>query len=849
MIQRIVLRALALPLFLLAPVHAQRPPVQLDSARILHALHGLEVVGSALYIAAHPDDENTRLISYLANGLQVRTAYLSLTRGDGGQNLIGPELGDALGIIRTQELLEARRIDGGEQFFTRAVDFGYSKTAEETFAKWGKQEVLSDVVRVIRTFRPDVIITRFDRDGSGGHGHHTASSILAAEAFDMAADPKAFPEQVAAGLQPWQTKRLYFNGSTWWRRDLAAYAKANPTQWVTVDVGGYDPLLGLSYTELAGRSRSQHKSQGFGAAETRGESLEYLRLDKGVAGPTSDLFSGIETTWARLRGGQRVLEPLRAVIDTFQPQAPELSALKISAVVRVLDELSSSDDLQRDWAMRKASAARDLILQTCGVAIEATCDVSRAAAGTVGEWLKIDYSVLQRRPGKLLSDLVPEPASESWFPARGTLEANHPMLWEDVSTLTAGLLVDQPYWLEAPHDGLYHPIRAGYTGIEPASTSNTSIWKRGLRLSDGLVIPWSRSPMYKWVDRVAGERTRPVVITPIASIRVVEPVAIVRADQTTVSVEIEALADLSGELQIALPDGWSVATSPPTITSLKRGDRRTLDIGLRRTRVASGGKASVSFTGPQGTASRTMHVIDYPHILPQTWYSPAEINLLPLDVTVNAETIGYIDGAGDDVPEALYRLGLNVVRIDPSSARGEDLDKYDAIVTGIRAYNTVAALARFQSTLLAWVERGGTLLVQYNTNGSDLVMSANVIGPYPFSLTRNRVTVEEAPPKFLAPDYPLMNEPNALTAHDFEGWVQERGLYFVGDIDAHYTPLIAWNDPGEQPLNGALIACDHGKGRFIYTGISLFRQLPAGVPGAYRLLANLVSRRAHSEDR
>jgi hypothetical protein len=365
-----------------------------------------------------------------------------------------------------------------------------------------------------------------------------------------------------------------------------------------------------------------------------------------------------------------------------------------------------------------------------------------------------------------------------------------------------------------------------------------------LKLSDGLEIPVARPLMNKWVDRVAGERTRPVVITPVASVRVVDPVALVRAERTSVSVEVEALRDdLGGELRVSLPAGFSLEVAPAPIEGLKRGERRTLDLSLRSTPGAQGGTLRVAFTGPNGSADSTLHVIDYPHIQPQTWYTPAEATLVPLDVAADVATVGFIDGAGDDVSSALRRLGIAIEHIDPASARFENLAKCDAIVTGIRAYNTVRALARFQPLLLMYVEQGGTLLVQYNTAGGDLVMSAKQIGPYPFSLTRDRVTVEEAPPTFLAPAHALLNTPNRIGPADFEGWVQERGLYFAGDLDSHYTALIAWSDPGDKPSNGALIACDYGKGRFIYTGLSLFRQLPAGVPGAYRLLANLISRR------
>ncbi len=823
---------------------AQRPPAQLDASAILHRMQKLEVLGSVLYIAAHPDDENTRLISYLSNGRKVRTAYLSLTRGDGGQNLIGPELGDALGILRTQELLEARRIDGGEQFFTRAVDFGYSKNPEETFVKWGKQEVLGDVVRAIRTFRPDVIITRFATDGSGGHGHHTASALLANEAFDFAADPKAFPEQLTQGLEVWQAKRLFFNAYSWSGTDYSAQAKQDPANWVTIDVGGFDPLLGTSYTEIAGRSRSMHKSQGFGAAETRGEQLEYLHLEKGQRLSTPDIFDGVELSFARIEGGERALTMLRELSSNFDARAPEKSIPKLSALARELDGLAASKSPQHAWAKWQAAAARQLILQACGAVIEVSAGAPRVAQG---DTLNVTLTCMQRRPGSTFESQHLGGPGAADLNLSGGLQWNRPLTREFQYTLSNTQAIDQPYWLAAAHGTLYRPDGIEYAGIEPASRSS-SLSRDTLRLPDGLEVSADRALMQTWIDRVAGERTRPVVVTPIASIDIPDAVAIVTGERAKVSVEVEALCDeLSGELQCAAPAGWSIEHAPQPVDHMKRGERKHFELELRRAKQALAGTLHFSFSGPKGSADKTLHVIDYPHILPQTWYTPADIKLVPLEVAVSVKNVGYIEGAGDDVPKALERLGVAVERLDPASAHAADLVKCDAIVVGIRAYNTVKSLARFNSTLLAYVEGGGTLLVQYNTNGSDLVMDAKKMGPYPFVLTRDRVTVEEAPATLLAPTHPLMNTPNKIGAADFEGWVQERGLYFTGELDAKYTPLIGWNDPGEKPLNGALITCDYGKGRYIYTGISLFRELPAGVPGVYRLLANLLSRRAPRE--
>jgi len=828
---------------------AQRPPEQLDGAAILHRMQKLEVVGSVLYVAAHPDDENTRLISWLSNGKKVRTAYLSLTRGDGGQNLIGPELGDALGIIRTQELLEARRIDGGEQFFTRAVDFGYSKTADETFAKWGRAEVLDDFVRVIRTFRPDVIVTRFATDGSGTHGHHTASALLAHEAFDLAADPKAYPEQLQEGLEVWQTQRLFFNASTWWRRDLPELVAKDPTSWVQVDVGGYDPLLGASYSEIAGRSRSQHKSQGFGAAETRGEQIEYLRLEKGAPLVNPDLFDGIDLGWTRVERGDRLPIALREMIDAYDSRAPEKSLGALTAIIARLDGLATSASAGRKWAERQAGVARGLALQLSGVVVEATTSMARLPmaspmAPLVSEKSKSELSVMQRRSGPAI-EFAAVWSGDQPFTVSKVLEPNR------ASTFEIGVAswptFDQPFWLAAPHAGLHHPDLEVHSGIEPTAPGARS-FRCSLRLPENLLV-WVDVPVVqKWVDRVAGERMRTAVVTPIASIAILDGVALVRGERATITVEVEALtADLSGALSATLPEGWTIERAAEPVANLARGERQSLSVDVRRGPGAVRGPVRFSFSGPKGSTDRTMHEIDYPHILPQTWYTPAEVMLVPEEVAVSVKTVGFIAGAGDEMPQALARLGVVVERVDPVTAQASDLARCDAIVTGIRAYNTVRALTRFRSKLLEYVEAGGTLVVQYNTNGSDLLLDAKKIGPYPFSLTRSRVTVEEAPPTFLAPEHALMNIPNKLDARDFEGWVQERGLYFAGDLAPEYTALIAWNDPGEEPLKGGLIACDHGKGRFVYTGISLFRQLPAGVPGSYRLLANLIARRGIGE--
>ncbi len=857
-----------------APAAAQRPPAQLDAGELLHRMQKLGRLGSVLYLAAHPDDENTRLIATLSNGRQVRTGYLALTRGDGGQNLIGTELGDALGILRTEELLEARRIDGGEQFFTRAVDFGYSKSPEETLAKWGREAVLGDVVRVLRTFRPDAIVTRFATDGSGGHGQHTASALLASEAFDLAADPRAFPEQIAEGLEPWQPGRLFFNASTWWNRDLPEQAAKDPARWVTIDVGGYDALLGTSYSELAGRSRSQHKSQGFGAAETRGTALEYLRLEKGEPLAGADLLAGVAARWADLPGGERADALVRDLCERFDPRAPEASVPALAALARALDALAAAGGPAAEPARRKAAEARALVLQACGVVVEASAEQASVARGDA---LALRVRALQRRAGPeitLARVEGPHGASEA---VERALPVNEPLAVELRFAPPADAPLDQPYWLAAPHEALFVVERTGTadasrpgdpeatagapwdragaadaaplapSGIEPRARPSATL-RVTLRLADGLEIPVERALMRTWVDRVDGERTQAVAVTPVASIEPAESVAIVRGERCALAVDVLALTDdLAGTLSAVAPPGWTLERAPEPVAALRRGERARLELALRRAPDAEGGLLRLSFSGARGASELTQHTIDHEHVLPQVWYAPAEVRLVPLDVTVDVRTVGYLEGAGDEVPAALRRLGVAVERIDPASAGRAELERCDAVVTGVRAYNTVPALARFQPLLLDWVADGGTLVVQYNTLSGDLVLDPKRIGPYPFALTRGRVTVEEAPPTLLAPAHPLLATPNAIGAADFAGWVQERGLYFAGELDPRYTALVAWSDPGEAPLEGALVTCEHGKGRFTYTGISLFRQLPAGVPGAYRLLANLIARRTSRE--
>jgi LmbE family N-acetylglucosaminyl deacetylase len=803
---------------------AQRSTGQQDAAHILHAMEKLPVVGSVLYVAAHPDDENTRLIAWLANGKKVRTGYLSITRGDGGQNLIGPELGDALGVIRTEELLAARRIDGGEQFFTRASDFGYSRSAEESFAKWGHEAVLGDVVRVIRLFRPDIIITRFPPSREAGHGHHEASAILAREAFDLAGDPKAYPEQLEQGLEVWQPRRLFFNGSTWWKKDLPQIA-ATGQDWWAVDVGGYDPLLGQSFTEIAGRSRSMHKSQGFGAAETRGEQLEYLHLEKGDRPPGKDPFEGIDMSWGRLAGGAAVAKETEALLAAYDMRAPEKSTEALSRLAAAVDALPAST-----WKELNRRRVDQLLLEVTGTVVEALAPESQVVTGeTVGVTLQVltrssvQVQVLTQDQGEInLARNVP------WTVKKELLAPDRP---------------DRPYWLEHVHGNMFQVDDPGLIGL-PVSPMKLQM-PYVLRFPGGALVQGTVPVIHREVDRVKGEWEQDCEVVPPVSLFATPGVRMVTDSSAVERFGVEAFTDLpKAALICESVYGWEFVPQRQDLGAMKKGEQKGAQMQVvpqaDAKRTVPYMRMDVGHTGP---SNLTRRIINYDHIPRRSWYTQAAFHVVPIQVKVDAERVGYIMGAGDDVPKALEQLGVAVDQLDPKRTTLQELKQYDAVITGIRAYNTDAALAALNPALMQYVEQGGTLVVQYNTQSRDMVLPDSLIGPWPFRISRERVTVEEAPPTFLHPDNPLLNTPNAITAADFADWVQERGLYFLSDLDPQYTPLIAWNDPGEDQTDGALVTCDYGKGRYVYTGISFFRQLPAGVPGAYRLLANLISKR------
>jgi len=809
---------------LAAPV--SRPAKIMDSTEIGLALEKLNVVGTALYLAAHPDDENTAMISWLARERQVRTGYLALTRGDGGQNLIGDEKGTALGVIRTQELIAARGVDGGNQFFSRAIDFGYTKSPEETMKIWGHDEILADTVFVIRRFRPDVVITRFPTTGEGGHGQHTASAIFASEAFEAAADPSRFPEQLDY-VQPWQVRRLFWDDF----RPFFGRGDRNPdlSKHVKVDIGAYNALLGRSYTEIAGEARSMHKSQGFGAAQRRGSFLNYLSLTKGDPA-TTDPFEGIDLTWNHLKGGDKVAPLVSKAIASWDPEHP---ASIIPHLLPVLDALDGVEDAH--WAAIKRQEVLEIIRSAGGLWLEAIAD---DVSATPGGMARIELTAINRSDaGVRLTGIRSEWGS--WTGDARNLEPNKAEQVELEVKVPEGVSVTQPFWLRKP------PTAGRYVVEDESLIGNAENGPALAFLFDlsveGRPITFEVPVLNRQVDPVKGEIYRPFVIEPVVTAGFEEPFYLF-PDTSIRDVRVNVRAGQPGvtaTVTLAAPEGWTIEPAKHDVSLTNKGDE-TL-VTFRVTPSDTPGVAQLEATAVVNGVrfQQSRHSVEYDHIPTQVWYEPASTRLVRENLTRRGTRIGYVNGSGDEIPQALRQVGYEVVTLDEATIAGGDLSGFDTIVLGVRTLNTRDDVVRHYDRLLDYVKAGGTLVVQYNTLSRDL---PEKLGPWPMKLSRDRITEEDAAMTFLVDEsHPLLSSPNKIVPSDFDGWVQERGLYFAGEWDDHYQPILAGHDTGEEPLKGSLLYSRYGKGVFIYTGISFFRQLPAGVPGAYKLFVNLVS--------
>jgi LmbE family N-acetylglucosaminyl deacetylase len=800
--------------------------VVMDAGRLAHALDRLSNTGRVLYIAAHPDDENTRLLAYLVNARHVNATYLSMTRGGGGQNLIGREQDALLDVLRTQELLAARRLDGAQQRFTRMRDFGYSKSAQETLAIWGHDEALADVVFAMRAFRPDVVITRFD-ELPPNHGHHTASALLAREAFSVAADATRFPEQIAAGAQPWQAKRLVHNVPSW--RD----APPAPKDALTLDVGGYDPRLGLSYGELAARSRSQHKSQGFGALAERGELLERFVHVAGTSAH-ADLLEGVELGWARFGApGREVDVSLAQARQKLHRDHPERVVASLMQARRALDALPSSDPRVLDARVESAR----LILAASGLFVRASAARATCAPGSVLP-VRIEL-VLRRTTAVTLQRVV--------YPDGTQTNVQSPLKPHEKRELTAELHcpkdapVSAPYWLaEAPLAGrqVVNDPR-----VLTSPEGNPPLMAAVELAFDGQSLTLDVPLVYVWLDRVHGERERRVLVVPPATVTPTRDAVMFPNDHAaTLTLRVRAGAEaLAGRVFLELPQGWHASPTDHSVKLEHAGDEAMLNFSVTPPRGAhSALTRSVIEVAGQRWSWRE-DVIDYPHVPLQVVLQPAKLRLSPVQLSTPRGLIGYVEGSGDTIAADLQHIGAAVEMLSDGVLLQGNLDRFAAIVLGVRAYNTRDVLRAAHARLMQYVEHGGTLLVQYATRSSLSPLEAPV-GPFPLEIGRGRVTDETARLEVLAPGLSILRTPHRITPADFDGWVQERGLYFAEHWDEHYQPVFEVADPGEAPQRGALLVARHGRGRYVYTGLAFFRQLPAGVPGAYRLLLNLLAR-------
>jgi LmbE family N-acetylglucosaminyl deacetylase len=798
-------------------IYAQTAPPA-DRVSIEQELKKLPVLGSVLYVAAHPDDENTRLLAYLAQEKHYRTGYLSLTRGDGGQNLIGNEQGELLGLIRTQELLAARRTDGAEQFFTRARDFGFSKGPEETLRIWDKEKVLGDVVWVIRKFRPDVMICRFPTTGEGGHGHHTSSAILAQEAFTAAADPKRFPEQLKF-VQPWQAKRLLWNTFNFGGNDTTT-----PDQF-KIDVGVYNTLLGKGYGEIAADSRSNHKSQGFGSAKQRGSSFEFFKTILGDA-PHTDLMDGVNTTWKRVQGAEAITIRINELLKSFNPAEPSKSLPLLMNIYGSTQKLTDAY-----WKTQKLKELNLLIPSCAGLWLESYAVNSTYA---VGDSIAVRNQVINRSGTNI--KLVETEAGDQKITFNTLLPANQLLT---LNSKTYAKTVSQPYWLNGTQTNGSYPVSSqelvGYPENPDPVTVN---WRFVI---NGQLFTLSRQVMYKYISPVRGEVYQPLEITPPVTANLDQQVYIFNNSQPKqITVKLKSFTNSSGSISLKVPNGWNVSPTNASFTGKKMGDEWSAVFSVTSGISKNETDTIQAITQVNGKVfQQSIHQIFYDHIPNITYFPPAQAKLVNVDLKVSGKRIAYLPGAGDLVPEALQQVGYQVTTLTENEILTGDLSVYDAIIVGVRAFNINNRLPIEQPKLMEYVQNGGNVLIQYNNNAG---LVSNQIGPYPFRVVNVRVTDEYAPVTILNPADPVLNYPNKITQADFKGWIQERGIYFAADIDPKYRTMLQMNDPGEQPNKGSLLVADYGKGRFVYTSLVFFRELPAGVPGAYRLFINLISK-------
>lgn len=809
-------------------------PETYTSSDIFQQLKKLNVLASVLYVGAHPDDENNALLPWLAKEKLYRTAYLSLTRGDGGQNLIGDEQGIELGLIRTQELLAARRIDGAEQYFTRAYEFGFSRSADESLRIWDKEKILSDVVWVIRRFQPDIIIKRFPPDARAGHGHHAASAILADEAFIAAADPKKFPEQLKYGVQPWQAKRILWNTFNFGGNNTTSEDQ------LKIDIGGYNPLIGKSYGELGGEARTMHKSQGEGRPKRRGQSFEYFTTTGGEP-LHNDLMDGVVTDWKRIPGGETIQTMINTIITDYKIDQPELSVPELIKLFTNIKALPVSN-----WRNKKLDEVQKIIEVCSALYVEATSSQSQVVQG---DSLKIDFVLNERKEVHAILKNISIENFDSSFTI--SLPTNQNVTINKILPIAADKKISQPYWLEYPLKGGTFEVR---DQLMIGKAQNDPSFEASILVNiDGEDFVIKRPVQYRVIDPVKGDIYEPIPILPKLELSYDkenylsinnQPLTVINNVRFNTNAGSTAYPPLSASG--AAKDDFDIRQKFSNNWTLKNNPSPGL-MNIHNIFIPKSGESNYS-EEIYAVAKKDNEVYDgytktiaYDHIPTITYFPKAKTNLVKLDIKIIGKKIGYIIGAGDKVPDALKAMGYEVKTLSEADLNDENLKQFDAIITGIRAYNIYAYLSDKNDILMRYVQNGGNLIVQY-LKSNQVGQKRVKVGPYPFVIDGgSRVTEEDAKVNFLLPNHSALNYPNKITREDFEGWVQERSTYQAVQLDDHYETLLGMHDTGQQESNGSLAIAKYGKGNFVYAGLVFFRELPAGVPGAYRLMANLIA--------
>lgn len=879
----------------LCPMDAQVRPVYSEGAAgLIQKLQRLTTMASAMHTGAHPDDEDSALIARLARGDHARVAYLSLNRGEGGQNILGPEFYEALGVIRTEELLQARALDGGEQFFTRVADFGYTTNMEETERKWGRAVVLGDMVRAIRLYRPLVVLSRFSGTPADGHGHHQLAGFLTPLAVKAAADPAQFPEHAAEGLRAWQVKKFYVG------QGFRPAPGSEPT--LRLPTGVFDAALGRTYFEIAMEGRTQHKSQEMGAPLLHGPQASGLRLvDSHVARSTTEqsVFDGIDTSvrgLARLVGlpDGALAGELTVMDDAAREALEQVDVRSPAAILPVLarglraarEAHDATTSLASDAAAREEAAFmlahkvrqyEEAIVHASGVTLDAlSLDETLVAGGstTVSVRAFVPEGSNDVRVGAMRVEAgegwrveptdAPEPAARNMY-ARVFREQPASVTHVRVSA-PADARPTQPYWLARPFRTPPPPPRSGYggtsrRGVPTNGGGNAYVWEEGgpksvpfgapvasarIALTIAGVPVEAQVPVqYRHVDSVRGELRRNLAVVPALSVAITPALEIVKLSERTapreVTVRVESLAPaaVDTEVSLFLPEGWASEPTSQIASIARAGEGATVRFRVTPAQAAPAGayeiEARASAAG-RTPFNRRLRIIAYPHIQTHRIYERASLDVRVIDLEVAPVTLGYIMGTGDEVPQGLRLMGVDVTMLTPVDLASGDLSRFDTIMVGVRASDARSDFVANMPRVLDYVRAGGTLIVQYQHEP----YTRRGLAPFPGEIG-SRVSDEDAPVTILEPAHPVFTMPNRITAEDFTGWMQERNAYGFTTWDPRYTPLLESHDPWDPPQQGGLLYARIGKGHYVYSAYSWFRQLPEGVPGAYRLVANLIS--------